>query len=371
MADFVMPSLGADMTSGILLEWRVAVGDQVRHGEIIAEIETAKGHFEIEVFASGRIEQLLRQPGPEQIPVGTVLATIATASAEAKPAEPTERLRISPAARRLAKEKNIPLSELAGSGPEGAICLADVEKAIGAALHAPEPPPPPAESSPPDFQAGMRQAIAAAKSRANREIPHYYLASDIDMSRALDWLAEQNRQRPIHQRLLPVVLALKAVAVALAKVPQLNAHWVEDRLQQQEELNIGVAIALRGGGLLTPALPQVDRLDLDQLMAALSDLITRTRRGKLRGSELTKAGITVTSLGDLGVERVYGVIYPPQVALVGLGRISERPWAEKGQLCVRPVLTVTLAADHRASDGHQGGQFLDALGRALQQPEQL
>lgn len=375
MADFIMPSLGADMNAGLLVAWRVAPGERVKHGDIIAEVETEKGLFEVEVFADGIVEQLLAQPGPDKIPVGTVLATIsseATAAAQVSAEETEKRLRISPAARKLATEKNIDLQRLRGTGPQGAICLADVEKAITEVSEPQAAPGPTAlETAKTDYRAGMRQAIAAAMSRANREIPHYYLATDIDMSRALDWLAEQNRERPIKQRLLPVVLTLKAVAQALEKVPQLNGHWIDGELQLKNELHIGVAIALRGGGLLTPAIHNLDRLSLDQLMGALSDLIVRTRSGKLRGSEMTDAGLTVTSLGDLGVQTVYGVIYPPQVALIGLGRIAERPWAEAGLLGVRPLLTATLAADHRASDGHQGGQFLDAFAKALQQPERL
>lgn len=373
MADFIMPSLGADMTAGLLVAWRVEEGDHVENGDIIAEVETEKGVFEVEVYASGFVEKLLLQPGADKVPVGTVLATINTGSTEAtaRPPETDARLRVSPVARKLAAAENIDLSRIKGTGSQGAICLADVEAESG------RTPKEKISSSPielkktTDFKAGMRQAIAAAMSLSNREIPHYYLATDIDMSNALNWLKEQNQNRSIKQRLLPVVLSLKAVAKTLAKIPELNAIWVDGQLRLQKEIHLGVAIALRGGGLITPALHHVDQLDLAQLMAALSDLINRTRTGKLRGSEMTDAGITVTNLGDLGVQTVYGVIYPPQVALVGLGRISERPWAENGLLGVRPVLTATLAADHRASDGHLGAQFLDALNKFLQEPENL
>ncbi len=232
---------------------------------------------------------------------------------------------------------------------------------------------PPAAETPPtrDFQAGMRRAIAAAMARSNREIPHYYLELRIDMSRTLRRLEAENLKRPIRERILPVVPLIKAVALALGEVPELNGYWLEDRLQPQEAINIGFAIALRQGGLLTPALLNADLQTLDELMAALRDLITRTRSGGLRSSELTEATVTVTSLGDLGVETVYGVIYPPQVALIGFGRTMEQPWAENGMLAVRPVLTATLAADHRATDGHRGAQFLDALNRYLQEPEKL
>ncbi|HEY7745675.1 MAG TPA: 2-oxo acid dehydrogenase subunit E2, partial [Desulfuromonadales bacterium] len=155
------------------------------------------------------------------------------------------------------------------------------------------------------------------------------------------------------------------------KVPELNGHWIDERLQTKKEAHIGFAIALRQGGLITPALHDVNRKSLDQLMTALGDLIGRTRAGRLRASEMTDATITVTSLGDLGVGKVFGVIYPPQVALVGFGRIAERPWAENGMLGVRPILTATLAADHRATDGSRGARFLEALDRSLQDPEKL
>lgn len=373
MADFCMPSLGADMTSGLLVAWRVEPGDKVEHGQIIAEIETAKGIFEVEVFEDGVVEQLLIEPGEEQIPVGTALAKIVTeaddaAKTPAAPAEEGPRQKVSPVARRRAAELGVDLNQIKGSGTDGVIQLADVETAATAEPAAKEALPPKKIEPSTD---GMRQAIAAAMSRSNSEIPHYYLATEIDMSRAQQFLSEQNQQRSIKDRLLPVVLPLKAVAVALQKVPQLNGYYVDGQLQLQEQVNIGFTVSLRKGGLMTPALLGVEQMDLDQLMAALNDLIGRTRSGKLRGSELTAAGITVTSLGDLGVQTVFGVIYPPQVALIGLGKIVERPWAENGELDARPVLTATLAADHRASDGLLGAKFLDAFGRALQQPESL
>jgi pyruvate dehydrogenase E2 component (dihydrolipoamide acetyltransferase) len=217
----------------------------------------------------------------------------------------------------------------------------------------------------------MRRAIAAAMTRSNREIPHYYLETRIDMSRALRWLEAANQQRSVKERLLSTVLLLKAVARALGDVPELNGYWQDDRHQPQEGIHIGFAIALRQGGLVTPALHHVDLKSLDEMMEAMRDQIMRARAGRLRSSEMTDATITVTNLGDLGVETVYGVIYPPQVALVGFGKIAEQPWAEQGMLGVRPVLTATLAADHRATDGRRGAQFLEALNHYLQEVETL
>jgi pyruvate dehydrogenase E2 component (dihydrolipoamide acetyltransferase) len=222
-----------------------------------------------------------------------------------------------------------------------------------------------------DFQTGMRRAIAAAMARANRDIPHYYLETRIDMSKALRWLDGENQKRSIKDRLLPVVMLIKAVAKALGDVPELNGYWLDDHHQPQEAIHIGFAISLRQGGLVTPAIHHADLKSLDELMEAMRDLITRTRAGRLRSSEMTDATVTLTSLGDLGVEKVYGVIYPPQVALVGFGKITDQPWVENGMLGIRPVLIATLAGDHRATDGHRGGQFLDILNRYLQEPEKL
>ena len=189
------------------------------------------------------------------------------------------------------------------------------------------------------------------------------------MSAALKWLEDQNRQRSIKDRLLPAVVTLRAVARALSEVPALNGFWTDDRHQPQQGIHIGFAISLRGGGLIAPAIHDVDRKSPDEIMTAMRDVITRARSGHLRASEMTDATITVTNLGDLGVETVFGVIYPPQVALVGFGRVTEQPWAENGLLGVRPVLHATLSADHRATDGHTGAQFLDALNKRLQHPD--
>lgn len=411
MAEFCMPSLGTDMEAGTLVEWHVQPGAHVKRGDIIAVVETEKGIIDIEVFETGVVEQLLVQPGTK-VPVGTVLATLRTAGApvgamagavaagperavagaeaqaepgrvaprppehppRGQPSVPTtgKRQRVSPLARRLATELALDLSTVPGTGPDGTITRADVERAAAARQAARPAPAPAAQPSPaPEPQAGMRRAIATAMARSNREIPHYYLQTRIDMSRPLHWLEAENQRRPLKERLLPAVLLLKAVARALGDVPELNGYWLDDRHQPQEAIHIGFAIALRQGGLIAPAVHHVDLKSLDELMEALRDLIPRVRAGRLRSSEMTDATITVTNLGDLGVETVYGVIYPPQVALVGFGKIMEQPWAENGMLGIRPVLTATLAADHRATDGRRGAQFLDALNHYLQEAATL
>ena len=217
----------------------------------------------------------------------------------------------------------------------------------------------------------MRAAIAALMARSKREIPHYYLQTEIDLTRALGWLHEENLSRPVAERLLPSALLLSAVAHAVVEMPQLNGFWVGGAFRPADGVHLGVAISLRGGGLIAPALHHADRKSLDELMAGVRDLVGRARTGRLRGSEMSDPTITVTNLGERGVDLVHGVIYPPQVALVGFGGVRERPWASDGMLGVRPTVIATLAADHRASDGHTGSRLLTLIDHRLQEPEQL
>ena len=398
MSDFLMPKLGADMTAGKLVAWRRKPGDRIRRGDIMAEVDTDKGVIDIEAFADGVLEAQLVQPGAE-VPVGTPLARIraegeaplastAPAVASSPPksqaaapqpvrARPTielsaadlSRLRISPAARRRARELGVDPRNVSGTGAGGAITREDIERA-GAVPAVPSPAPAaPAPAA--DRNQRMRQAIAAAMARANREIPHYYLSTTIDLQPALDWLSRQNEQRPMTDRLLYGVLLLKATALALREVPELNAFWQEDRTAVQPSIHLGVAIAMRGGGLIAPAIHDADKKSLGELMQLLRDLVARVRSGGLRSSELADPTITVTSLGEQGVEAVYGVIYPPQVALVGFGKVVQRPWCVDGKVVPRSLVTATLAGDHRATDGHRGGVFLAAVERLLQEPDQL
>jgi len=370
-----MPSLGADMESAVLMEWKVKEGDRVKKGDIIAEVETSKGVIEIEVFEDGVVEKLLVEPKTE-CKVGDPIALIHSdnESSSEKPEQQEQpeqkvskvkevstedqRIKISPAARKRAKELGVDLDKLS-SRVKGKIQLNDVEKAAKKTQNR-------------SFSAdGMRQAIAKAMSRSNAEIPHYYLSTSINMTPALKWLEELNAKRSISERILPAALMIRAIASALKKVPQLNGFWKDNAPQISDEINPGIAIALRKSGLITPAILNTQQMDLNEIMKSLDDLITRTRSGKLKSSEMTQQTITITNLGDLGVESVLGVIYPPQVAIVGIGRIMDKPWAENDMLSVRKVVQITLAGDHRATDGRIGAQFLDKLNKILQKPEEL
>ena len=402
MIEFKLPSLGADMDEGTLLTWHVKPGDTVKRGQVVAVVDTSKAAVDVEIWQDGVVAELLVQAG-DKVPVGTVLATLLAPGEAAAPAEtpapasvsvsvsvsgplasptavsqpatpqvqeapqPTVATRqpVSPAARKRAKELGLDPDTLHGSGPQGAVMLADIEAAAASRV-APAPP-----ASAADRQKDMRRAIAAAMSRSKREIPHYYLSDTIPMAAALAWLQQRNEGVAITERMLPAVLLLHAVAVALRRAPQLNGFYRDGAFQPSAAVHAGVAISLRGGGLVAPAVHDVGAKPLVQLMHELADLVRRARAGSLRSSEMSDPTITVTNLGDQGVETVFGVIYPPQVALVGFGRLAVRPWVQDGKVCALPLLTATLAADHRASDGHQGALFLAELRELLQQPQTL
>jgi pyruvate dehydrogenase E2 component (dihydrolipoamide acetyltransferase) len=439
-----MPSLGADMETGTLVEWRVRPGDVVHRGDIVAVVDTEKSTIEVEVFEDGVVEQLLASPG-DTAAVGTPLAVIGTQGADhtapaepaqaAQPAEPVQpatpappapaehpragsarsepapphvtsplvrhlaeqldvdlatvtpsgpgghvtradierahesRARVSPRARRLAADRGISLTDLTGTGSGGAVTGDDVLAV------ATEPPPSPATRttgpSSADPVAARRAAIGALMSRSKREIPHYYVTTTIDFTAASEWLTEINSDRPVAERLLPAVLLLKATARAAHEVPVMNGHYLDGQFQPSTDVELGVAISLRAGGLVAPVLHRADLTPTEPLMAELRDLVARARGLRLRGSDMAEPSITVTNLGDQGVETVLPVIYPPQVAMVGFGKVLERPWAVDGMLAVRPLVSASVAADHRANDGHDGARFLATIDRLLQDPHRL
>ncbi|MGW6268413.1 2-oxo acid dehydrogenase subunit E2 [Streptomyces sp. NPDC055060] len=315
---------------------------------------------------------------------------------------PGARIRATPYARRLAAQLGVDLATVTGSGENGAVRAADVRETVRGeaapdAAGTASVPPVPAEDRSTDGtrpsgaavetavdgavpetgsadnrrSAAMRRAVADLMSRSKREIPHYYLATTIDMSSAAAWLRTHNRGRPVAEHLVPAALLLKAAAVAARQVPELNGHWGEDGLEPCDHVHLAVAVSLRGGGLLTPVLHEAESLPVAELMGELKDVVQRARRGRLRGRDISGATLTVTSLGDQGVDSVFGVIHPPQVALVGFGSVVERPWAAAGMLGVRPLVTATLSADHRATDGAVGARYLNVVSRLLQAPEEL
>jgi pyruvate dehydrogenase E2 component (dihydrolipoamide acetyltransferase) len=421
MTEFRMPSLGADMEEGTILEWRVAPGAEVHKGDLVALVETEKSDLEIEVFESGVIGELLVPVG-QTVAVGTPLATILPAGAPAVAAGPsdvsgraaTESVAkrpaqkagpavehvTSPVVRHLAERLHVGADHLVGTGPGGRVTREDVEHAahpaaevvrrapaasssrprvsprarrMAAVGQAPAPspvatpaPPPAAAPAPPvgDRNAAMRRAIGRAMARSKREIPHYYLSQPIELSEPLRWLEELNADRSVGERVLPAALLLRATALAAREVGSMNGLFLDEQFRAGDGVHLAVAISLRGGGLVAPAIHDADRKSLPDLMAALKDLVLRARAGRLSAVEVSEGTLTVTNLGDRGVAQVFPVITPPQVATVGFGRVMDQPWAVDGLLGVRPVVWASLAGDHRVSDGHDGARFLDALAAA-------
>ncbi|MGE5088287.1 MAG: dihydrolipoamide acetyltransferase family protein [Candidatus Levyibacteriota bacterium] len=415
MIEFRLPSLGAEMDEGTLIEWKVKPGDVVHKGDVVAVVDTSKSAIDVEIWSEGTIYELVLEP-QRKVPVGTVMARLlepgeSVDHAEAQrrrlmaatgpqPAAPSGkaggerpppavaspaagaaavapgRRRVSPAARMRAQALGLDVADVTGIGPDGAVTLDDVERAGRASQSAPVSPAPAGAGVRPETgkpaaaerALAMRHAIAAAMARSKRDIPHYYLAADIPLRRLSQWLAQRNERSPVTARVLMAVPLLKAVALALRRFPELNGHHVDGSFVPAAGIHPGVAISLRQGGLIAPAIHDADTLAIDELMRRLTDLVARARALTLRSSEMSDATITVTNLGEQGVELVQGIIYPPQVALVGFGRVSERPWVDDGRVIVAPVVTASLAADHRTSDGHRGALFLNEIDRLLQEP---
>jgi len=397
---FRLPSLGADMESAILTEWLKKPGEQVRHGEPLATVETTKGLIDLESYDDGQVLEQLVPPGT-QVRVGTPLASLevagiggaaqATPGAQAAPVTPgadaaeappldasrppsgaaapaaapheatATHARISPAARRRAHELNIPLTEVERAAAGGIVRIDDIERLAAAPKPAPTV----------DARAAMRATIGAAMARAKREIPHYYLGHAVDFGPAREWLTLHNAPLPVQARLIEAVLLTKAVALAAARLPGFNGYFRAGGFEPSTAVHVGAAIALRGGGLVAPALLDADRKDLTTLMREFSALVTRVRAGHLRSGEFTAATITLTSLGADGVDVLYPIINPPQVAIVGAGGVVDRPWVRNDEVVVRPVVTLALAGDHRVTDGRAGAGFLRAVADLLAHPEAL
>ncbi len=467
MGDFRMPSLGADMEHGKMVEWLVKPGDYVHRGDVVAVVDTDKTVMDVESFEEGVVAELLVDVGAT-VPIGTPLARITPTpddggggQAGGRPARPRTkpgaetagaagpaaaqvpppvrhlahqlgvdtagirgtgkhgavtradveraaaarpepvpavkatppdraapavsqagRVRSSPRARRLAEQLDLDIGTVPGTGPDGAVTEGDIQRAVrgrGAPVPAEAAPPAeealPAVESPPseaqDRVASLRRAIGSLMTRSKKSIPHYYLSTTLDLRAAVEWMQQVNGARPVALRLVPSALLLKATALAARDIPEVNGFFTDGVFRPSSSVHLGVAVALRRGGLVAPAIHDADTLAVDDLMLQLRDLVSRARAGRLQRAEMADPTITVTNLGDLGVEAVYGVIYPPQVAMVGLGKVVEQAWAHNGMLGVRAAVTATLSADHRVSDGLRGGRFLARIDELLQKPEEL
>jgi pyruvate dehydrogenase E2 component (dihydrolipoamide acetyltransferase) len=400
MIDILLPSLGPDMESGTLLEWRIVPGQKISKGTVIAVVDTDKAAIDVESWHEGEVAELIAQPG-QVLAVGTVIARLLAKAGEMQsapapaviaamtpappiaapapagpiaakstapapsPAAPTP-IRSSPAARARAQALGIDLARIREPGSTAVITLQDVEQ-FASTLAKKEKP----DAAASNRQQGLRQAIATAMARSNREVPHYYLWDEIDVSALTRWVRDCNAVQPVTARLLPAAVLLCAVARAAAEFKDMNGTFDAGQYHPCDNVHLGVAIALRGGGLTAPALRDAHSLPPAATMTRLSDLVRRARSGGLRSSEVTGQTITVTNLGDDGCLGLLGVIYAPQVALLGVGRITQRPRVVDGAVTARDCVTLSLAADHRVSDGRRGALFLSRIETLLQQPEAL
>lgn len=429
MSEFCMPSLGSDMEAGTLVEKSVAPGETVRRGDVIAAVETQKGVIEIEIFQDGVLDEWLVDLGTT-VPVGAPLAMIREAGVTPEPKRdatpPPETETRAPETAPEPPEAMPPPHETAATPPE--VLETALPEPDAAQPELPQSPPEESDTAPPEIEAlpkteasptrmritpaarrlaaqrgldpetlvsaadnvltrrdlearhpqkttpvttDFRTAIAAAMSRSKREIPHYYLSHDVDLTKAEIFVKNRNAGRAPTERLLLGAVCAKAIASALTKYPEFNGHYVNDEFHGSKAVHLGFAINIRSGGLVAPALFDADTQDLDTLMHSMRDLTARVRAGRFRARELSEATVTLTSLGERGTDAVFGVIYPPQVAIVGMGAPRLRPAVGEQTIVPRLMTTLTLAADHRVSDGYRGGLLLRAIEAKLQKPEDL
>jgi pyruvate dehydrogenase E2 component (dihydrolipoamide acetyltransferase) len=416
----VMPKLSEAMETGKLLRWLKQEGERVSGGDILAEIETDKADIELEAFGSGVLRKLLVGPGAA-VPVGSLIAVIAdpdediggvvgpglgaapaagaalrapagpllAAAAPAGPESPPPaagRLRVSPLARKLAREAGVDLSRVTGTGPGGRIIQRDIEAVLGArpapaasalavpAAAAPRPAAPapeaPLAGPGPEYEdlplSQLRAAIARQMVQSKGPVPHFYVTSEIAMERAVA-LRQELQALPGAPKVTVTDLLLRAVALVLRRHPGVNASFAGEAIRRHHAVHLGVAVAL-DEGLITPVLRDCHRKGLFQIATEARDLAERARARKLRGQELSGATFTVSNLGMFPVDEFSAIINPPEGAILATGAIADKPVVVDGQLAVGQRMRVTLSCDHRVMDGAMGARFLADLKATLEQP---
>lgn len=414
-----LPKLGMDMQEGTFINWVKNVGDTVKAGEVLAEVESDKATIEIESTASGTLLETLVQAG-QTVTVGAPIARVGEAGSkpepkkessangsEAKPApKPTlvvsvaapatdsQRessaesqdehapggVKASPVARKIAEEKHIDLNQVHGSGPGGRIVKSDVESfqptaaqpAPTAALTAPRAvtvPSGPGITEQPISR--MRQRIASRMVESKQNVPHFYVTSEIDMAPALALRKEINESLPEEQKLTVNDLTIKAAALALRQYPNLNSHYYSDKLIHYEHINIGIAVALDNGGLLNVVAKDADITSISRMAQRNKELINAARSGKVRPEDLEGSTFTVSNLGAYDVEHFIAIITPPEAGILAIGSARQVPVVVNGELKIGTRMKCTLSVDHRVSDGAEGAQFMQAFKKLLETPMRL
>ena len=409
--ELVMPRLSDTMERGTIARWLKREGDAFTSGEVLAEIETDKALMELNAYDDGVLLRILVPDGGEanlgapiaivgqageevpDPPAGAAGEPVAAPPVDAEPAAPSSasatapatpaaELRASPVARRLAGEHGIDLRVLAGrgSGPDGRIVKVDVERLIGKLGEGPAPTaagPTPAPPKPvPASLAGevrierpssMLRAIAQRMGESNGPIPHFYVESQVDMRRALDLRRELNEALAGDAKVSVTDMIVRASALALMEHPEVHRSWVAEGLAYHPHANVGIAVAL-DEGLIVPVVRQAEARSLVEIARTADDLAERARAGRLLQDEIEGGTFTVSNLGMFGVTRFMAIINPPEPAILAVGATVDTPVAEGGEVVVRPIMTLTLSCDHRATSGAGGAALLQSLKRLLEQP---
>ncbi len=414
--DVFMTQLSPTMTEGKIVRWLKKEGDELASGEVMAEIETDKATMEMEVVDEGVLHRILQVEGAV-VPVGTPIAVIAeegedvpgdyvpesgaaptteqaqpapaadTAVAQSMPDEPakkTGRIKASPLARRLAKQKGMDLATITGTGSNGRITRADIEKAARQGISlggtstsaAAMPPPRPLPQGPLPYHEDeferiensmMRKAIARRLVEAKQRVPHFYLTIDVAMERLLDLRAQLNEAADGVFRLSVNDFIIKAVAKALVDVPAANASWTDACTLQHKHAHISVAVAIEGG-LITPVIRFSEQKGVVEISNEVKELAARARAGELKPEEYSGGTFSISNLGMYGIQQFAAIVNPPEGAILAVGATGERAVVENNEVKVKNMMTLTLSCDHRAVDGAVGAEFLAALKKHLEMP---
>jgi pyruvate dehydrogenase E2 component (dihydrolipoamide acetyltransferase) len=400
MPDIVMPRLSDSMDEGTILAWLKQVGEEVALGEELVEIETDKANMAYESDVAGTLTEILAEEGTT-LPVGSPIARIGnggeapasmpaagiegdgarTAPAVASPGDDT-RVKASPLARRIAREKSLDLSTLRGSGPAGRVVRKDVEDvmpsmagkpaAVGPAATAPAATSQTAkgETTHEDLSK-LQQVVARRMSESKATAPHFYLQAEIDMSRAVE-AKKAIKAAASEGEVVPSFndMVVKACAIALAEFPKANGAYRDGRFEFYSRVNVGVAVAAQGA-LVVPTVFDADRKGLRQIAADARALAAKVREGTITPPELSGGTFTVSNLGMFGIGNFSAVINTPQAGILAVGAIKETPVVRGGEIATAQLMNVTLACDHRILYGAEGAEFLARVRTLLEEPVSL
>ena len=421
----LMPALSPTMTEGTLAKWHVAVGDSVESGQVIAEIETDKATMEVEAVDEGTIGKILVDEGSENVAVNTLIAVLledgdspadmdallgdnttvpaATTSAETSttvtaPVTPAHtpvktpvadkgnRVFASPLARRLAEQAGIDITTITGTGPHGRIVKADIETVKSGAVSAPAAatasassataPVPMSTDNPfePEFELqsvnSMRKVIAKRLSESKQNIPHFYVNMDVELDALLKLRKQLNDSSDGSFKISVNDLVIKAAAIALKRVPEVNASWTDEGIKLYKSADIAVAVSI-DGGLITPVVRSAETKGLATISSEMKELAGKARDGKLMPEEFQGGTFSISNMGMFGVDSFNAIVNPPQAAILAVGAGKQTPVVKDGALAVATVMTLTLSVDHRAVDGAVGAQYLAELKKIIEFPASL